>query len=82
MGEREACLLTTVRGEKLIGETDGQSTVLRRETDWRGTDADRHIDDQIDAAYRTKYRRYAAGLISHIMSPEARSATFKLVLRS
>ena len=42
----------------------------------------RHIDVQIDAAYRTKYRRDAAGLISHIMSPEARSATFKLVLRS
>jgi len=40
------------------------------------------INDQIDAAYRTKYRRYAASIISHIVSPEARSATIKLVPRS
>ncbi len=45
-------------------------------------DADHDIDDQIDAAYRTKYRRYAASIISHIVSPEARSATLKLVPRS
>ena len=40
------------------------------------------INDQIDAAYRTKYRRYAASIISSIVSPEARSATIKLVPRS
>ncbi len=39
------------------------------------------INDQIDAAYRTKYRRYAASIISTIVSPEARSATIKLVPR-
>jgi hypothetical protein len=44
-------------------------------------EADPTIDDQIDAAYRTKYRRYAASIISSIMSPEARSATIKLVPR-
>ena len=44
-------------------------------------DADPNINDQIDAAYRTKYRRYAASIISHILSPEARSATIKLVPR-
>ena len=37
------------------------------------------INEQIDVAYRTKYRRYAASIISHIVSPEARSATIKLV---
>jgi hypothetical protein len=37
------------------------------------------INGQIDAAYRTKYRRYAASIINHITSPEARSATIKLV---
>jgi hypothetical protein len=41
--------------------------------------ADHDINDQIDAAYRTKYRRYAASIISHIVSAEARSATIKLV---
>jgi hypothetical protein len=39
------------------------------------------INGQIDDAYRTKYRRYAASIISHIVSPEARSATIKLVPR-
>ena len=45
-------------------------------------DADHDIDDELDAAYRTKYRRYAASIISHIVSPEARSAVIKLVPRS
>ena len=39
------------------------------------------INDQIDAAYRTKYRRYAASIVGTIVSPEARSATIKLVPR-
>jgi len=37
------------------------------------------INEQIDAAYRAKYRRYAANIIDSIVSPEARSATIKLV---
>jgi len=45
-------------------------------------DSDTDIDDQIDAAYRTKYHRYAAGIVSSVVSPEARSATIKLVPRS
>ena len=44
-------------------------------------DADPTINDQIDAAYRTKYRRYAASIVSTIVSPEARAATIKLVPR-
>ena len=40
------------------------------------------INNQIDAAYRTKYRRYAESIISHITSSNARSATIKLVPRS
>ncbi len=43
---------------------------------------DPDITNQIDAAYRTKYRRYAASIVSSIVSPEARSATIKLVPRS
>jgi len=39
------------------------------------------MQEQIDAAYRTKYRRYAANIINSIVSPEARSATIKLVPR-
>ena len=44
-------------------------------------DADPDLNDQIDAAYRTKYRRYAASIISSTVSPEARSATIKLAPR-
>jgi hypothetical protein len=44
-------------------------------------EADPEINDQIDAAYRTKYRSYPTS-VSHIVSPEARSATIKLVSRS
>lgn len=39
------------------------------------------VNDQIDAAYRSKYRRYAASIISSITSPAARAATIKLVPR-
>jgi len=35
--------------------------------------------DRVDAAYRAKYRRYAASIIRRIVSPEARAATIKLV---
>ncbi len=44
-------------------------------------EADPGINDQIDAAYRTKYRRYAASIVDSIVSPEARLATIKLVPR-
>ncbi|HZC14791.1 MAG TPA: DUF2255 family protein, partial [Thermoleophilaceae bacterium] len=45
-------------------------------------ESDPDTNDQIDAAYRTKYRRYAASTIDHIVSPEARAATVKLVPRA
>ena len=35
--------------------------------------------DELDAAYRTKYRRYAARIVDSIVSPEARAATLRLV---
>lgn len=39
------------------------------------------VNEQIDAAYRTKYRRYAESIINHINGSEARAATLKLVPR-
>jgi hypothetical protein len=39
------------------------------------------INEEIDAAYRTKYRRYAS-IVDSIVTPEARSTTIKLVPRS
>ena len=45
-------------------------------------DADPDLNDQIDAAYRTKYRRYGARFVNPMVGPEARAATVKLVPRS
>ena len=42
---------------------------------------DTNINNQFDAAYATKYRRYAASIISHINGSEARAASIKLVPR-
>jgi hypothetical protein len=39
------------------------------------------IDDQLDAASLTKYHSDAASIVDRIGSPEARSATLKLVPR-
>ncbi len=44
-------------------------------------ETDSNVNEQIDAAYRTKYRRYAASISNAIVSPDARSATIKLVPR-
>jgi hypothetical protein len=45
-------------------------------------DADHDIDDEVDAAYRAKYRRYAGSILNSVLTPEARSTTVKLVPRS
>jgi hypothetical protein len=44
-------------------------------------ETDPQINDQIDAAYQTKYRRYPSS-VEHINSPAARAATIKLVPRT
>jgi hypothetical protein len=51
------------------------------ERDVTFVDEDHDIDDQIDDAYRTKYRRYAQSIVGSVLTPEARSATIKLVPR-
>jgi hypothetical protein len=45
-------------------------------------EADPDLNDQIDAAYRTKYRRYDAQYVNPMVALEARAATIKLVPRS
>lgn len=43
--------------------------------------ADR-VNDQIAAAYRAKYRRYAASIVNSVLTPQAQAATLQLVPRS
>jgi hypothetical protein len=45
-------------------------------------ETDPGINDQIDAAYRTKYRRHGARFVNPMVAPEARATTIKLVPRS
>ena len=39
------------------------------------------VNDELDAAYRAKYHRYAESIVGSIVSPQARVATLKLVPR-
>jgi len=68
------------RGTQVRHEGHIQAGGIDKDVTFVGADPD--INDQIDAAYRTKYRRYAASIIGHIVSSQARSATIKLVPRS
>jgi len=45
-------------------------------------DADPALNDRIDAAYRTKYRRHEAQYVDPMVAAEAHSTTIKLVPRS
>ena len=45
-------------------------------------DADGAVNDQVDAAYRAKYRRYAGSIVDGITDAQARSTTLKLAPRA
>ncbi len=45
-------------------------------------ETDSGINDQIDAAYRTKYRRYRSQYVNPMVASAARATTIKLVPRS
>ena len=51
------------------------------EKDVTFVDAEPTLNDHIDAAYRSKYRRYPAQYVDHVVAPVAQSATLKLVPR-
>ena len=40
------------------------------------------LNDALDSAYRTKYRRYDADTVNSDLTPQARAATLKLVPRA
>ena len=45
-------------------------------------DADAAVNDQVDAAYRAKYDRYAASIVDSITYARARATTLELVPRA
>jgi hypothetical protein len=60
---------------------EGQVTAGGHADDVTFVDAtdDTALNDAIDRAYRTKYRRYAANILDHIAGTQARSTTIRLV---
>ena len=62
-------------------ETKATSRAGGADKDVAFVDADHSIDDELDTAYRTKYRRYAKSITDSINSSGARSTTTKLVPR-
>jgi hypothetical protein len=59
---------------------EGRIWAGRVQKDVTFEDADDHINDALDAAYRTKYRRSPSS-VAHITSPVARSAALRIVPR-
>ncbi len=59
--------------------TDGRIWAGRFQRDVKFEEADPGINDEIDAAYRSKYRRYAGRILNSVLTPEARSTTLRLV---
>jgi hypothetical protein len=60
---------------------EGRIRAGRVQQDVTFVDADHDVDDHVDAAYRTKYRRYAGSILNSVLTPEARSTTIKIVPR-
>jgi hypothetical protein len=67
------------RGAQLRHEGRIQAGGLERDVAYEDVDDDA-LNDQIDDAYRAKYRRYSSP-VTAITSPGARSATLRLVPR-
>jgi hypothetical protein len=44
-------------------------------------DAGHDFDNEVDGAYRAKYRRYSGSILNSVLTPEAQSATLKIVPR-
>lgn len=51
------------------------------EKDVRFEDGEPSLNDQVDAAYRVKYRRYAGRILDSCLTPAARSTTLRVVPR-
>ena len=61
------------------GSKNGRIWAGRLERDVTFEEAGPAINDEIDAAYRSKYRRYAGRILNSVLTREARSTTLRLV---
>ena len=61
---------------------EGRILAGRVQLDVTFVEAHHDVDAEVDAAYRTKYRRYAGRILDSVLTTEARAATLKLESRS
>ncbi len=61
------------------GSKNGRIWAGGLERDIKFEQAGPSVDDEIDAAYRSKYRRYAGRILNSVLTPEACSTTLRLV---
>ena len=85
VGHGEDLYVRSVRGRSgawfraVQGSTDGRIWAGRLQRDVKFEETDPGINAEIDAAYRSKYRRYAGRILNSVLTPEARSTTLRLV---
>jgi hypothetical protein len=60
---------------------EGHIRVGGVDQDVRFIEAGDDVNDEVDAAYRTKYQRYDASVVDPLFTSEARAATLELVPR-
>jgi Uncharacterized protein conserved in bacteria len=61
------------------GGRQGRISAGGVEKDVRFINADHQVDDELDASYRAKYRRYAGPILNSVLTPQAREATIELL---
>jgi len=69
------------RGTRVRHEGRIRAGGIEKDVSFVDAGADPALNDQIDTAYRTKYRRYEDTYVKPMVSPEVRSTTIKLVPR-
>jgi hypothetical protein len=67
------------RGTETRHEGHIQAGGIDKDVNFMEVDAGDNINSQIDDAYRSKYRRYAASIINTTLTPKAHAATLKLL---
>jgi len=69
------------RGVQVRHEGRIRAGGVEKDVSFGDAGAEPNLNDQIDTAYRTKYRRYEETYVKPVVSPEVRSTTIKLVPR-
>ena len=70
------------RGTQVRQEGHIQCGGVAKDVTFVSIDAADEVNAAIDAAYRAKYHRYPTSFVDAVLTPEARSATIRLLPRS